>query len=211
MNTSLVESNWAGTLFDPNRHCDAQRVIAWIDDHERKPANMAFTKGMERQIAYRFEDRKSSGYSLENCPKCGGPADNGHDRCLPPNPYYCTKCSREGYHDDGCLNDPSIPSEICDNNTIIEYIDGALQEFDGCVINPSNYDHELACHLNNGYVGLFQTLEEVKRMLSIRKPVSLKECVIACVNAYLSSDYISDHIAATKAVLDAAGVKYHVE
>jgi len=29
---------------------------------------------------------------LSRCPKCGGPADNGHDRCLPPNPYFCTKC-----------------------------------------------------------------------------------------------------------------------
>jgi len=26
------------------------------------------------------------------CPECGGPADNGHDRCYPPNPYVCTKC-----------------------------------------------------------------------------------------------------------------------
>lgn len=32
---------------------------------------------------------------LSKCPKCGGPADNGHDRCLPPNPYFCTKCSGE--------------------------------------------------------------------------------------------------------------------
>lgn len=29
---------------------------------------------------------------LNVCPGCGGPADNGHDRCYPPNPYYCTKC-----------------------------------------------------------------------------------------------------------------------
>lgn len=29
---------------------------------------------------------------LSKCPGCGGPADNGHDRCMPPNPYYCTKC-----------------------------------------------------------------------------------------------------------------------
>jgi hypothetical protein len=30
---------------------------------------------------------------LSKCPKCGGPADNGHDRCYPPNPYFCSKCS----------------------------------------------------------------------------------------------------------------------
>ncbi len=29
---------------------------------------------------------------LSKCPNCGGEADNGHDRCVPPNPYYCTKC-----------------------------------------------------------------------------------------------------------------------
>ena len=32
---------------------------------------------------------------LSRCPKCLGPADNGHDRCIPPNPYYCTKCMGE--------------------------------------------------------------------------------------------------------------------
>lgn len=33
--------------------------------------------------------------SLDKCPECGGPADNGHDRCYPPNPYCCTKCCAE--------------------------------------------------------------------------------------------------------------------
>ena len=32
---------------------------------------------------------------LSRCPKCGGPADNGHDRSIPPNPYHCTKCMAE--------------------------------------------------------------------------------------------------------------------
>ena len=32
---------------------------------------------------------------LSRCPKCGGPADNGHDRCIPPNPYHCTKCMEQ--------------------------------------------------------------------------------------------------------------------
>lgn len=31
---------------------------------------------------------------LTKCPNCGGPADNGHDRCVPPNPYWCTKCEK---------------------------------------------------------------------------------------------------------------------
>jgi len=29
---------------------------------------------------------------LTRCPNCGGPADNGHDREVPPNPYWCSKC-----------------------------------------------------------------------------------------------------------------------
>lgn len=32
---------------------------------------------------------------LTRCPSCGGPADNGHDRCLPPAPYRCSKCEGE--------------------------------------------------------------------------------------------------------------------
>ena len=32
---------------------------------------------------------------LTKCPNCGGEADNGHDRCMPPNVYFCTKCEQE--------------------------------------------------------------------------------------------------------------------
>lgn len=31
---------------------------------------------------------------LERCPNCGGPADNGFDRCYPPNAYFCSRCLR---------------------------------------------------------------------------------------------------------------------
>jgi hypothetical protein len=34
---------------------------------------------------------------LSHCPQCGGPADNGHDRSIPPSPYFCTKCMAEPY------------------------------------------------------------------------------------------------------------------
>ena len=30
---------------------------------------------------------------LSKCPRCGGDADNGHDRCYPPTAYLCGKCS----------------------------------------------------------------------------------------------------------------------
>lgn len=37
---------------------------------------------------------------ISKCPRCGGEADNGHDRCYPPNPYNCTKCESTGEPDD---------------------------------------------------------------------------------------------------------------
>jgi DNA-directed RNA polymerase subunit RPC12/RpoP len=30
---------------------------------------------------------------LSRCPGCGGDADNGHDREIPPNAYWCSKCT----------------------------------------------------------------------------------------------------------------------
>jgi len=33
--------------------------------------------------------------NLDECPNCGGPADNGFDRSIPPNPYFCTKCMED--------------------------------------------------------------------------------------------------------------------
>ena len=32
---------------------------------------------------------------VTKCPICDGPADNGHDREYPPNPYICTQCVDE--------------------------------------------------------------------------------------------------------------------
>lgn len=29
---------------------------------------------------------------IDKCPRCGGEADNGHDRCVPPTAYLCSKC-----------------------------------------------------------------------------------------------------------------------
>lgn len=40
------------------------------------------------------DNGKSEYPDLTKCPWCGGPADNGFDRCLPPNPYLCQKCSK---------------------------------------------------------------------------------------------------------------------
>ena len=36
---------------------------------------------------------------LNKCPKCGGPADNGHDRCVPPSAYVCSCCDDKAWLD----------------------------------------------------------------------------------------------------------------
>ncbi len=45
-------------------------------------------------LEYEWDNRsvELSGADIDKCPQCGGHADNGHDRELPPNPYVCTKC-----------------------------------------------------------------------------------------------------------------------
>ena len=45
----------------------------------------------EYQISLQGNSPKKN---LSICPNCGGPADRGHDRCMPPNPYYCSKCDQ---------------------------------------------------------------------------------------------------------------------
>jgi len=45
---------------------------------------------LERKTVVSTENDKDD---LDVCPNCGGPADNGHDRCVPPTPYLCKKCS----------------------------------------------------------------------------------------------------------------------
>jgi len=46
------------------------------------------------------------------CPGCGGPADNGHDRCLPPNPYYCTKCHEKQFNEAIAAGDGTLHGAI---------------------------------------------------------------------------------------------------
>lgn len=47
-----------------------------------------------------MSDLQSKSSDLSKCPGCGGPSDNGHDRCIPPNPYYCTKCEADPWEND---------------------------------------------------------------------------------------------------------------
>lgn len=56
----------------------------------------------------------------------------------------------------------------------------ALADADGAEINPSNYDHDDACHLNDGYVAAFQIAEqaiEALRKLALSPPRPVREDV----------------------------------
>ena len=46
-----------------------------------------------RAIVALHERLAETANDLTRCPNCGGPADNGHDREVPPNPYWCSKCT----------------------------------------------------------------------------------------------------------------------
>ncbi len=74
--------------------------------------------------------------SLNHCPKCGGPADNGHDRCLPPNPYWCVQCMK-----DNNLYPEDYQSEISvvDETTIAAIVADAIRE--ARLVGVTNYHH----------------------------------------------------------------------
>jgi hypothetical protein len=40
-----------------NHFADVERIVAWIRDPKRAPANSAFTEGPERQVAYAIEEK----------------------------------------------------------------------------------------------------------------------------------------------------------
>ena len=61
---------------------------------------------LERRIAG-AQERAEPDLSL--CPQCNGPADNGHDRSIPPSPYLCTKCMAEPVHK--CPNCASLEAQ----------------------------------------------------------------------------------------------------
>ena len=42
---------------------------------------------------------------------------------------------------------------------LVEALKAELEQADGCEINPANYDHADICHLNDGYVSLFEGVE----------------------------------------------------
>lgn len=54
-------------------------------------------KRIEEEIPklHNVEQKYTETFDLSRCPRCGGDADQGHDRCIPPNPYVCSKCQKK--------------------------------------------------------------------------------------------------------------------
>lgn len=57
---------------------------------------------------------------LTKCPKCGGIADNGIDRCHPPQPYNCKKCSDQ--QGENLVDNVNHPKHYNDHPSGIECI-----------------------------------------------------------------------------------------
>lgn len=66
----------------------------WDEEHENLGKHNTRLEAKAAIKALTGEATESE-TDLSRCPKCGGPADNGIDRCLPPSPYFCTKCTGE--------------------------------------------------------------------------------------------------------------------
>ena len=75
----------------------------WIDVDSRDKPFILHNEATMGMCAYTRSDlapviQPSGDVDVNICPKCGGDADNGFDRCLPPNPYYCSKCETAAQH-----------------------------------------------------------------------------------------------------------------
>lgn len=69
-------------------------IEAEKDEREGDPSTLGITRtGHIAHVIARALAQRSKGEVAGGCPSCGGPADNGYDRCYPPNPYDCTKCT----------------------------------------------------------------------------------------------------------------------
>ena len=69
--------------------------------------------------------RKNKFINNLTCPGCGGIPDNGFDRCVPPSPYYCTKCSAQQEQINPIMDESQqqykIPYKILANNILDDY------------------------------------------------------------------------------------------
>ena len=74
---------------------------AWETQHEEsdpmKGKWYSITVIAAGKVQSQYRIRRPEGWEPKECPRCGGPADNGYDHEDPPNPYMCTKCHSMEY------------------------------------------------------------------------------------------------------------------
>ena len=92
---------FGSVLFDPiprrnNDKVAAERIRSLSAENSRLKNTLAELKSA---LGLSGDDRTQNGNAQEPdvnvCPGCGGYADNGFSRSLPPVPYYCTKCDEK--------------------------------------------------------------------------------------------------------------------
>ena len=79
---------------------------------------------------------------LSKCPGCGGPADNGNSRDVPPAPYYCTKCDPQSVNPGKVDLKEDVPArhlDVEDDGYTTEHVT-STSLYEGKTINRGEYD-----------------------------------------------------------------------
>ena len=177
---------------------------------------------LERRIAG-AQERAEPDLSL--CPQCNGPADNGHDRSIPPSPYLCTKCMAEmpqpSYNvtvvDDAHPN--GIPLEQWQNKPVQKPVAWSGYDLDGMVEafsrvieahhsskhpfhNPIDMDAKMALRILRGFIPSMKAYAATPQ----RKPLTEEEIY----DMYNEPRSDAEMVAFARAVEAAHGIKERV-
>ena len=96
MKTYLVSEELLRQVLDA-----LDRSVSYMETPLEERTSQPYVEAEDSAIALRNllasepKEPEQIEYDITKCPNCGGFADNGHDRCFPPNPYYCSKCMED--------------------------------------------------------------------------------------------------------------------
>ena len=99
-----VEMTWpidrtSEAIFNLRAALAQQQAGSWqdgvLEGHLRERERWLAQEQAEPKGGGRLPPPLQAEPDLSLCPQCNGPADNGHDRSIPPSPYLCTKCMAE--------------------------------------------------------------------------------------------------------------------
>lgn len=84
-----AESVWS----KPKVGIDTEEIYITRKEYEKLLADQAMLETILKATTQLISGPESKiEPDLTTCPNCGGPADNGFNRYVPPEPYWCTKC-----------------------------------------------------------------------------------------------------------------------